>query len=76
MDGLRTGLIGSIGGGSRIVKFLGVTPVGVGVHLVPLPVVKRGWPEEIGVFGPRLGRDFGVWPGRSGIGGLGPWLAL
>lgn len=76
MDGLRIGLMGSIGGGSRIVKFLGVTPVGVGVHLVPLPVVKRGGPVEIGVFGPRLGRDFGVWPWSSGIGGLGPWLAL
>jgi hypothetical protein len=62
LDGLRMGLIGSIGGASKLVKFLGVNPVGVGVHLVPLPVVKRGWPEEIGVFGTKFERGFGVWP--------------
>jgi hypothetical protein len=36
---------------------LGVDPVGVGVHLVPLPVVKNGGRCSIGVLG-RLGRDF------------------
>ena len=55
--GRRTGLSGSISGGSGMKYALGVDPVGVGVHLVPRPVVKNGGRCSIGVLG-RLGRDF------------------
>jgi hypothetical protein len=43
------GLSGSIGGGDNTPADLGVVPSGLGVHLVPLPVVGRKIPWDNGV---------------------------
>jgi len=42
--GRSIGLSGSMAGDSARVYGLGVDPVGFGVHLVPLPVMKRDGP--------------------------------
>jgi hypothetical protein len=42
--GRRIGLIGSITGAAIAMFDLGVEPVGLGVHLVPLPVMGRKAP--------------------------------
>jgi hypothetical protein len=49
--GRRMGLSGSIGGGDNAPANLGVVPSGLGVHLVPLPVVGRKIPWDNGVCG-------------------------
>jgi len=50
-DGFCTGLRGSIAGGWISMFGRGVVAVGFGVHLVPLPVTRRGSPRDNGVFG-------------------------
>lgn len=56
--GFCTGLKGSMGGGWISMFGRGVVGVGFGVHLVPLPVMRRGSPRGNGVcgwLGPALG---------------------
>jgi hypothetical protein len=47
--GRRIGLIGSITGAVIAMFDLGVDPIGLGVHLVPLPVMGRKAPWDNGV---------------------------